>query len=357
MAALVLALTPASATCAQEGVSGAQSAPASEPRAVAERVAALLQEEYLDAETGKAYAARLRDQAAKGAYDGLTGAALAQKLTIDLLAVKDDAHLRVRLGAPAMRRMPGPASAGVEVKGPPTLEQQGWIAPGIAYVRLNEFPQDPAATEAVRASLHDHRSAKTLIVDLRTNHGGAPDLLDAMFPMLFSTPTRLFASQVRGGMEAVALAGPNLRRVNGAPDNVREYWVKPDASSPMQRARIFVLTSPATASAAEAFAAAIKWSGRGTLIGARTAGANHMGALEMLDGGLTLFAPVGRVFNPADGTDWEGVGIEPNVEAPAEQALTVALIRAGLPEATAASLADQYRPTLPMTRRPRPGQV
>ncbi|HEX5263175.1 MAG TPA: S41 family peptidase [Phenylobacterium sp.] len=357
MAALVLALTPAGANCAQEREGRAQSAPASEPRAVAERVAALLQDEYLDAETGKAYAARMREQAAKGVYDGLTGAALAEKLTIDLLAVKDDAHLRVRLGAPAMRRMPGPASAGAGAKGPPTLEQQGWIAPGIAYVRLNEFPQDPVATEAVRAFLREHRSAKSLIVDLRTNHGGAPDLLDTMFPMLFSTPTRLFASQVRGGMEAVALAGPNLRRVKGGPDNMREYWVQPGPSSPMQKARIFVLTSPATASAAEVFAAAIKWSGRGTLIGARTAGANHMGALEMLDGGLTLFTPVGRVFSPADGKDWEGVGVEPHVDVPPEQALTAALIRAGLTEATAVSLADHYRPTLPMTRRPRPGQI
>jgi hypothetical protein len=353
--AALLALTSAGATHAEERLGDNQSAAA--PRAVAERVAALLEDEYLDARIGKAYAARMREQAEKGIYDGLTGAALAEKLTIDLLAVKDDAHLRVRLGAPTMHRMPGPGATRADVKGPPPLEQQGWIAPGIAYARLNEFPQDPAAVESVRAFLREHSSAKTLIIDLRTNHGGAPDLLDAMFPMLFGAPTRLFASEVRGSMQAVALSGPNLRRVKGAPGNIKEYWVKPGASSPMQKARIFVLTSPATASAAEVFAAAMKWSGRGTLIGARTAGANHMGALELLDGGLTLFAPVGRAFNPADGKDWEGVGIEPDVEATAEQALTVALVRAGLTEETATSLADRYRPTLPMTRRPRPGQV
>jgi len=61
------------------------------------------------------------------------------------------------------------------------------------------------------------------------------------------------------------------------------------------------------------------------------------------------------MFNPADGKDWEGVGIAPDIAVAPEQALTVALVRAGVPEAEAARLSNQYRPTLPMTRRAAPG--
>ncbi|MDB5443655.1 MAG: prolyl oligopeptidase [Phenylobacterium sp.] len=352
----------------QEPSAADQTAPAIEPRAVAERIAALLEADYLEAEIGKAYAARMREQAARGAYDGLAGAALADRLTLDLLAVKDDMHLRVRFGGPMMRPMSGPVIPGgsgpvrntnlpppaapLLMRAAPAIEQAGWIAPGIAYIRFNEFPSDPAVTEAVRVFLRDHVNAATLIFDLRTNRGGGPAQMDVIFPMLFSKPTRLVGMATRSGKGRPGPAGPNLRTVEDAPGSVKEYWATPDAASPLQRARVFVLTSPATGSAGEMFAAALKWSGRATLIGAPTAGANHFGSMEALGGGLTMFVPVGRTFNPADGKDWEGDGIAPDVAVAPEQALAVALVRAGLPEVQAASLAEQYRPNLPMTRPP-----
>lgn len=365
---LLLAVSSAAGAQTPELAPAGPTEPAVKPRAVAEQVAALLEADYLYAETGKVYAARMREQAARGAYDGLAGAALADSLTLDLLAVKDDKHLRVRSGAPMMRMMPGPGGgsgspgpgpvretgspqAALRTRAAPAIEQAGWIAPGIAYIRFNEFPPDPAVTEAARAFLGDHANATTLIFDLRTNRGGGPAQMDVIFPMLFSKPTRLVGMATRSRKEGLAPAGPNLRNVENEP-GVKEYWVTPDSASPLQQARVFVLTSPATGSAGEMFAAALKWSGRATLVGGPTAGANHFGSMESLGGGLTLFVPVGRTFNPADGKDWEGAGVAPDIAVEPEQALTVALVRAGLPAERAASLADHYRPNLPMTRPP-----
>jgi hypothetical protein len=331
----------------------------------------LLEADYLYPETGKAYAARVRKQAASGAYDKLNGRALADALTLDLLAVQDDSHLRVRFGARMMTApMVGPdGSGGPSTTGPmppgpsapsgprsmsPAMEEAGWIAPGIAYVRFNEFPPDPAVTENVRTFLRDHASATTLIFDLRTNRGGGPAQMELIFPLLFDKPTRLCGMATRAGVERFGpIAGPNMRKVEGEPGFVTlEYWVTPGAASPLQQARVFVLTSPATGSAGEQFAAALKWTGRATLIGASTAGANHFGSMEPVGGGLTLFVPVGRTFNPADGKDWEGTGISPDIVVAPEQALAVALVRAGLPEGKAASLAEQHRPRSPMTKPP-----
>lgn len=355
---LLLSGLPATAN-AQTSAAPAVSDQEANGRAIAERIAALLETNYLYPDTGRAYAATMRERAAAGAYDGLAGRALADRLTLDLLAVRDDAHLRVRFGAPPMQPMPGgppPARVAGPPMGPlgarpPAIEQAGWIAPGIAFIRFNEFPPDPAVTDAVRAFLHAHANAKTLIFDLRTHRGGGPAQMDAIFPTLFATPVRLAALATREGVDAIGPGGPAMRVVKGAPGFVtREHWAIPAGATPLQKARVFVLTSAATGSAGEHFAAALKWTSRATLIGTATAGANHFGSIEPLGGGLTLFVPVGRTFNPADGKDWEGSGIAPDIAVPADQALAVALIHAGLADAEATAISARYRPSLPMER-------
>ncbi len=41
-----------------------------------------------------------------------------------------------------------------------------------------------------------------------------------------------------------------------------------------------------------------------------------------------LFIPVGRAVNPVTKTNWEGVGVEPDIKVPKEQALKTAYIMA-----------------------------
>ncbi|KRA20730.1 S41 family peptidase [Lysobacter sp. Root604] len=92
---------------------------------------------------------------------------------------------------------------------------------------------------------------------------------------------------------------------------------------------MFYLTSKRTRSAGEHFALALQRTHRGTLIGERTAGANHFGGIEPIGAGLAAFIPVGRTYDPDTGKDWEGVGIVPDIEVPADEALAKALTLAG----------------------------
>jgi Peptidase family S41 len=349
-----------------------QEPPSAEPRAIAAQIADQLETNYLYPDIGRAYASRMRERAASGAYDGLAGTALANALTSDLLAVRDDRHLRVRVGAAQLGLMIRPGGAGpaggpgsappqaadgqprpsAGARSVPAVEQAGWIAPGIGYIRFNEFPPDPAVTEAVRIFLREHSRASTLIFDLRTTRGGTPAQMDVIFPALFDRPTPLVRMATRPGAAALGPRGPNLRPVDGSAGAVTEYWVTPGEDTPLRHARIFVLTSPGTGSAAEMFAAALKWSRRATLIGSTTAGANHFGMMRPVGGDLSLFVPMGRTYNPADGADWEGTGVAPDVDVPPERALLAALVRAGVSEAEAGALSEQYRPTQPMARPP-----
>jgi C-terminal processing protease CtpA/Prc len=67
---------------------------------------------------------------------------------------------------------------------------------------------------------------------------------------------------------------------------------------------------------------------RATLIGETTGGGANPGGVVRLNEHFGAFVPVGRAVNPITKTNWEGVGVEPDIKAPKEQALKIAYIMA-----------------------------
>lgn len=350
LAAPVIAPAPAFASDAASG------------DAVAEAYAVLLERDYVYPETGKRYAEALRAGVKAGRYRALSGDALAQAIDADVNAVSPDGHLRVRPAAGSAPSVP-PAGAGpVRVRPPnlPPVEQPGWIAPGIAYIRFNLFPDDVVVTAQAAKFMADHADAKAIIFDIRTHRGGGLDQMDVIFPWLFAEPTRLATMATRASVDAQGgspIAGlASMRPVKGDAGMVtREHWATPNSDARLRDAKIYVLTSGASGSAAEHFALAMKHTGRGTLVGAATGGANHFGYGEDLGGGFSAFIPVGRTYDPVTGKDWEGDGVAPDIDVPAADALVRALTDLGIAPAEAKTLSDAHVPGAPMERRrPRP---
>jgi hypothetical protein len=326
--------------------------------AIAEKYAALLERDYVYPETGKRYAAAIRAAIAEGRYASLTGEALGQAIDRDVNAVSPDGHLRLR--APDNASNPAGAAPGgpAPVRRPPKVpvEQAGWIAPGVAFIRFNIFPQDAAVTAAAAKFMTDHADAKAIIFDIRTHNGGGLDQMDVIFPWLFAEPTRLVTMATRASVDARGgspIDGlPSMRVVKGDAGMVaREHWATPNADKRLRDAKVYVLTSGASASAAEHFALAMKHTGRGTLVGAPTAGANHFGAGEDLGGGYGAFIPVGRTYDPVTGKDWEGEGVLPDIAVPPAEALVRVLTDLGVAPAEAKTLSDAHMPGWPMERR------
>ena len=56
--------------------------------------------------------------------------------------------------------------------------------------------------------------------------------------------------------------------------------------------------------------------------------------------GYAAFIPVGRTFDPDTGESWEGTGVKPDVEVPADKALDEALKLAGAKVTGSAALAS-----------------
>jgi len=88
------------------------------------------------------------------------------------------------------------------------------------------------------------------------------------------------------------------------------------------------LTSNRTFSAAEEFCYNLKNLKRATLIGETTGGGAHPGGSQIANERFMVWIPTGRAINPITNTNWEGTGVTPHIEVKADEALTIARIKA-----------------------------
>lgn len=318
--------------------------PLAERRAATiEDLAAKLEARYVFPDVAKKYAAMLRANSAAGKYAGIADdREFAKLVTDDLEKVAFDGHLRLVPVADAPAR---PGGGGGTRKLPETIEASARLTPDIAYIRLGKFFGEPEKTAEIKKFLEDNADAKTIIFDVRTHGGGGLDEMDAMFPLLFDKETVLVGMDTRSSVAGGLDDGPRLRRAAAPADVVRrEHFVVPAAGSPLAKAKVFVLSSGRTGSAAEHFVLSLKRTGRATVIGETTVGAGHYGGIEQLPGGFQAFIAVGRTFDPDTNKGWDYTGIAPHIAVPATEALTEALVRSGLPKAEAEQLSAKYGP-------------
>jgi Peptidase family S41/N-terminal domain of Peptidase_S41 in eukaryotic IRBP len=294
-------------------------------------LAKTLNDNFVFPEVGARYAVMLRANLAKGAYDSLTDpVAFGERVTADLQAISPDAHLRLAPQAAFMQRRPPAADAPASTRpsGPAGLEETKMIG-DIAYLRFNEFTEDPVGAQTARRFLIDHADAKAVILDVRPNRGGTLDVMNAILPLLYARTTHLVRMDTRA---AIADAGPmqdgpTLVRQKSAPTVVsHDHVVIPDtAERRLQHTPVYYVMSRRTASAAEHLALAFKRTHRATLVGETTRGAGHYGGPLPLGDRFAVFVPVGRSYDPDTGWDWEGKGVSPDVAVPTDQALDEAL--------------------------------
>jgi len=359
-AALAMLSTPVLAQSTAPAVT-APAAPAFDAAEAKKAVATLadeLDKYFVFPDVAKRYSAALRSKLAAGGYDGFTDStALARAVTADLQAISPDGHLK--MFPPGDPPAP-PAQPASGQSAPPdgrrveAMEQAGLIAPGIAFVRFNGFYGQPRILEEFARFLDANAGAKALIIDVRTHRGGGLREMDVLFPRIFDKPQAVMVMDTRASVAAIYGKLPFSSLVNvDAPAELSrsEHRVTPATTpSPWTKAKIYYLTSGRTASAAEHLAAALKGTGRGTLIGDVTAGAGNYGGEVNLPGGYKAFIPFGRSYFPG-GDGWEGKGIVPDVKVAPERALVEALTREGVAPAEAEALSVKYAPAGPMDRR------
>lgn len=272
----------------------------------------------------------LAEKSAKGAYaSAATAKAFAKLLSGDLRALGDDRHLAVRFDPDfSADPKPGTALSPKEVaKAREEMIHDGFgIArverlPGnVGYLDLRGFGPTEFVGDAYSAALSLLAGTDALILDLRRNGGGEASSVAYLLSHFFAE-----------GDER------HLNDIYDRPkDETRQYWTSASAKFRYMKP-VYVLTSGYTFSGGEECAYDFQTQKRATLVGETTGGGANPGEFVALGHGMVAFIPDGRAINPITHTNWEHVGVKPDVAvaaARAEQTAYAAILRTLIADAT-----------------------
>jgi retinol-binding protein 3 len=275
-----------------------------------------MQRAYIFEDVAVKMAAAIRAQAAAGAYDKISsGAEFASVLTRDLQAVSRDKHLRIIYEPEGIGSRQAPVTAeerarrmAAERRGNFGLHRVERLDGNIGYIELRGFSGSPDAEAAVAAAMNFLANTDALIFDLRRNGGGSPVTIGFISSYLFDKPVHLNDFYVRETDRRQSFH--TTESVAGK----RYGEAKP----------VYILTSNRTFSAAEEFTYNLKNLKRATIVGETTGGGAHPGGVRRITDHFGIWLPTGRAINPITGTNWEGVGIAPDIAADPAEALSVA---------------------------------
>ena len=278
-----------------------------------EALARAIEDRYVFADVGHAIAEKLRERMFDGAYEGVTLEAMAARLTQDLRSVNNDKHLAVSVRPPRRAEAaPDPANLEQQYRDDLRRRNNGFrkveiLDGNIGYLELTGFIPIEHGRETAAGAMAFLSNVDALIVDLRQNGGGDPSMIQFLSTYLLAEKTHLNSFEWRGQ------------------DGIEEFWTLDEVPGKrLVDVPVFVLTSSYTFSAAEEFTYNLKNLQRATIVGQTTGGGAHPGGTHEIGGLLHVFIPQGRAINPITKTNWEGTGIEPHVQVPAEQALDAA---------------------------------
>jgi hypothetical protein len=264
----------------------------------------------------------VRERARRGEYDRIVSAhALADSLTAHLRGVSRDRHLEVVYRSQGVRdELPAADPTGEERRellkfGRQVnygFERAERLAGNVGYLEIRSFAFDAEMVDsALAAAMNFLANTQALIIDVRRNGGGDPRMVAAVCSYLMKPNTLINKFYWRplnrwDEFRTGAVTG-------------RDYGTtKP----------VYVLTSVETFSGAEEFAYDIQTQRRGEVVGDTTGGGAHPGGMRRVTERFGIWVPSGRAVNPVTGTNWEGVGVRPDVPVAAKDALRTAHLRA-----------------------------
>lgn len=278
---------------------------------VVTQLAQIMDRNYVFPEKGKAMSDLILSKLKNGEYKAIESPDdLTKQLDADLKSVANDKHIRVSYNPTRFEAIQqGSPTGGRPAQGNYGFEEVDILEGNIGYLDLRGFSDIRFAEEVAKAAMDKLIQSDAIIFDLRKNGGGSPSMIRFISSYLFGDkPVHLNTFYWRPS------------------DRYSETWTSPDLASVYKpNVPVYVLTSSYTFSAAEEFTYNLKNLKRATIIGETTGGGAHPGGPMLLTDGFIVNVPQGRAINPITKTNWEGVGVKPNIEIKADAALDKAL--------------------------------
>lgn len=172
---------------------------------------------------------------------------------------------------------------------------------GIGYILIDSWSREHTkALEQAYTAIWEFAEAPGLIIDVRSNGGGAEPLAQK-FAGCFIDEPKIYARHVyRAVDEPSGFTTPNNR------------VLEPNKNRPKFRGKIAVLMGPANMSSCEAFLLMMKQVPGCKLVGENSYGSSGNPKPTDLGNGVTVFLPSWKAMRP-DGTCFEGEGITPDI--------------------------------------------
>lgn len=256
----------------------------------------------------------IRKRLAAGEYDALNGPALCETVTAHLREVCPDQHLGLR-----WRDEPQPVvvedadqgqaaflarmrAANQGVRGFEHLEGD------IGYLDIRRIADAGEGARVIGAAMELVAGTRALILDLRECLGGSPEGC-TMWCSYFFPDDQTHIKDIYDRLT----------------DTTRQYWTVAHLPAPRYLDRpVYVLTSARTFSGGEDLAYTLQAHQRALVVGETTRGGAHPTGTYRLDEHISVRVPSARGISVATGTNWEGVGVAPDIDVPSGQALEVA---------------------------------
>ncbi|MGF1925823.1 MAG: S41 family peptidase [Bacteroidia bacterium] len=281
---------------------------AKEKSAVVTSIKTHLEESYIDVDLAKKMIIELDKNSNK--YDKITNPDEFSKiLTEDLQRVSKDLHLKVRFEPIRISQENRVVSEEIKIEAEKkTAMQMAEINYGfteakilegnIGYLNLRMFADIKYAEETATATMNFLSNTNAMIIDLRTNGGGVPNMMQLLSSYFFDeTP--------------VLLSDFYERKTNS---KTQLYSFAKVAGKRSTNKPIYILTSKQTFSAAEAFAYTLKHLGKATIVGEITQGGANRTKRINLNDQFTISVPYIQAIHPVTKTNWEGKGVHPDIK-------------------------------------------
>jgi hypothetical protein len=251
---------------------------------------------------------QLQTKLKQGRYRTVTNPnKLADQLGQDLQSVHADGHMFVRYDPnfarklteidPNRRRIEDSLALRDAVDENFGLNKAEILEGNIGYLPVYTFT---AFTELARPSfvsaLRFLSHTRALIIDMRYNGGGSPEMVSQLGSYFFSvrTPFTTIENRIR--------------------DSTFVYWADPVKADGLSLSMpVYILTSHSTFSAAEDFSYSMQQAKRALIVGDTTGGGAHPAGPFQLGQGFLINLPFAQSINPYSKTNWEGIGVLPDI--------------------------------------------
>lgn len=282
-----------------------------------ERLVSLMNERYVFPEVAEKTGKHLQMQLKEGYFKKHTDLeTFAEALTESVQSINQDKHMRIRPNPPYKAPEDSPERM-IEEKLNMNSRMRSMNAGfkkveklegNVGYLDLRGFANIDQARSLADNSMKLLENSDAIIIDLRKNGGGDPATVQYLCSFFFEEKLHLNSLYWREG------------------DRTHEFWTLDKVGGKkMPDVPLFVLTSDRTFSAAEEFSYNMQTRKRATLVGETTGGGANPGGMMPLNDKLSVFIPTGKAINPITKTNWEGVGVIPEVKVDQEDALDKAL--------------------------------